>query len=116
MLGPMDTHFPPSTVPGTKYERSRCRRNVESTSYPSTPYLGQLLSLNGFIFPLLISLTHPLVVSFSLPFLSSSTVNSVLEAARKAKSAVIIQVSNGGGAFYAGKGLKTADQAAIGSV
>jgi fructose-bisphosphate aldolase class II len=39
-----------------------------------------------------------------------------LEAARKAKSPVIIQVSNGGGAFLCGKSLKTADSAAIGSV
>jgi fructose-bisphosphate aldolase class II len=39
-----------------------------------------------------------------------------MEAARKSKSPVIIQVSNGGGAFIAGKGLKTEDAAAIGSV
>jgi fructose-bisphosphate aldolase, class II len=37
---------------------------------------------------------------------SSSTANAVLEAARKSKAPVIIQVSNGGGAFMAGKGLK----------
>jgi len=40
----------------------------------------------------------------------------VLEAAKKAKSPVIIQVSNGGGVFYAGKGLKDPNAATIGSV
>jgi fructose-bisphosphate aldolase class II len=47
---------------------------------------------------------------------SSSVANSVLEAARKAKSPIIIQCSNGGGAFMLGKGCKTADAAAIGSI
>lgn len=48
---------------------------------------------------------------------SSSTANAVLEAARKNSSPVIIQVSNGGGAFVAGKGLKgNVDTAVIGSV
>ncbi|ETV91824.1 fructose-bisphosphate aldolase, class II [Aphanomyces invadans] len=36
---------------------------------------------------------------------SSSTVNAVLQAARDIKSPVIIQFSNGGAAFYAGKGI-----------
>jgi fructose-bisphosphate aldolase, class II len=41
----------------------------------------------------------------------------VLEAAKKAKSPVIIQVSNGGGAFVAGKGIgKDVNGATIGSV
>jgi len=56
---------------------------------------------------------------YSLPAVnctSSSTANSVLEAAKKSKSPVIIQVSNGGGAFLAGKGCKSADAATIGSV
>jgi fructose-bisphosphate aldolase class II len=39
-----------------------------------------------------------------------------LEAARKAKSPVIIQVSNGGGVFVAGKGLKAEATDVIGSV
>mgnify|MGYP005857542179 CR=1 FL=1 len=56
------------------------------------------------------ALTCPLL------FFSSSTANAVLEAARKAKSPVIIQVSNGGGSFVAGKGLKFADSSAVGSV
>lgn len=47
---------------------------------------------------------------------SSSTANAVLEAARKAKSPVIIQMSNGGGSFVAGKGLKFENSAAVGSV
>lgn len=49
---------------------------------------------------------------------SSSTANSCLEAAKKAKSPIIIQVSNGGGAFVAGKGVgkDVFDAATIGSV
>jgi len=43
-------------------------------------------------------------------------VNAVLEAAKKAKSPVIVQVSNGGGAFFAGKGLKDPNSSSIGSV
>lgn len=39
-----------------------------------------------------------------------------MEAARKAKAPVIIQVSNGGGAFLLGKGLKDPDAASAGSV
>jgi len=42
---------------------------------------------------------------------SSSTANSVLEAAAKAKSDVIIQLSNGGAQFYAGQGMADGDQA-----
>jgi len=49
---------------------------------------------------------------------SSSTVNAVLQAARDAKSPVMIQFSNGGGAFMAGKGIKNDKQKAaiLGSV
>jgi hypothetical protein len=47
---------------------------------------------------------------------SSSTCNAVLEAARKNNCPVIIQVSNGGGAFVCGKAIKDASAAAIGSV
>ena len=60
--------------------------------------------------------TAPCSLSFALPPTSSSTANACLEAARKAKSPVIIQVSNGGGVFLTGKSLKCADAAAIGSV
>jgi fructose-bisphosphate aldolase class II len=44
--------------------------------------------------------------AFALPSInvtSSSTVNAVLEAAKEANSPVMIQFSNGGGQFYAGK-------------
>ncbi|GMI30775.1 hypothetical protein TrCOL_g3224 [Triparma columacea] len=47
---------------------------------------------------------------------SSCTINAVLEAAAKAKSPVIIQVSNGGGTYMLGKGIKVADAAVAGSV
>lgn len=37
---------------------------------------------------------------------NSDSINAVLEAAAKSKSAVIVQFSNGGAQFVAGKGLK----------
>jgi len=46
---------------------------------------------------------------FALPAVNvvgTNSINAVLEAAAIAKSAVIIQFSNGGASFYAGKGLK----------
>ncbi|MEM6735971.1 MAG: class II fructose-bisphosphate aldolase [Bacteroidota bacterium] len=52
---------------------------------------------------------------FALPAVnvtSSSTVNAVLETAREANSPVMIQFSNGGAAFMAGKGLSNDGQAA----
>lgn len=52
---------------------------------------------------------------FALPAInvtSSSTVNAVLETAKEVNSPVIIQFSNGGAAFNAGKGLSNEAQAA----
>lgn len=59
--------------------------------------------------------------SFALPAVNvvgSDSVNAVLEAAAKVNSPVIIQFSNGGGAFYAGKGIKVdaMDAAIAGSI
>ncbi len=42
----------------------------------------------------------------------TDSINAVLEAAKKVNSPVMIQFSNGGGAFYAGKGLSNDDQQA----
>jgi fructose-bisphosphate aldolase class II len=53
--------------------------------------------------------------SFALPavnVISTDSINSVLEAAAKAQSAVIIQFSNGGAQFVAGKGVKLEGQQA----
>lgn len=52
---------------------------------------------------------------FALPAVNvvgSSTVNAVLETAREVNSPVIVQFSNGGAAFNAGKGLSNQDQQA----
>ncbi|WP_299579160.1 class II fructose-bisphosphate aldolase [uncultured Sunxiuqinia sp.] len=52
---------------------------------------------------------------FALPAVnvtSSSTINAVMEAAKDVDSPVIIQFSNGGAQFYAGKGLKLDGQQA----
>ncbi|KAI8623059.1 hypothetical protein F5Y19DRAFT_482119 [Xylariaceae sp. FL1651] len=52
---------------------------------------------------------------FALPAVnvtSSSTVNATLEAAREAKSPIILQTSNGGAAFFAGKGISNSNQEA----
>jgi fructose-bisphosphate aldolase class II len=54
---------------------------------------------------------------FALPavnVVSTNSINAVMEAAKEVNSPVIIQFSNGGGAFYAGKGLSNeAEKAAI---
>jgi len=50
---------------------------------------------------------------FALPAVNvvgSDSVNAVLEAAKKANAPAIIQFSNGGGAYYAGKGLSLEGQ------
>lgn len=52
---------------------------------------------------------------FALPavnVVSSSSVNAALEAAREANSPIIIQFSNGGALFFAGKGLSNEDERA----
>ena len=50
--------------------------------------------------------------------IGTDSTNAVLETAAKLNSPVIVQFSNGGAAFYAGKGLKLEDQraAVLGSV
>lgn len=54
---------------------------------------------------------------FAIPAVNvtgTDTINAVMEAAAKVNSPVIIQLSNGGAAFYAGKGLKMeGDKAAV---
>ena len=52
---------------------------------------------------------------FALPAVNvvgTNSINAVLEAAREVNSPVIIQFSNGGAAFYAGKGLSNENQQA----
>jgi len=56
---------------------------------------------------------------FALPAVNvvgTDSINAVLEAAAKVNSPVIIQFSNGGAAFYAGKGLKSDDSAILGAI
>jgi len=56
---------------------------------------------------------------FALPavnVVSSSSINAVLESAKKVNSPVIIQFSNGGGAYYAGKGLSSSEGAILGTI
>jgi len=52
---------------------------------------------------------------FAIPAVNvvgTDSVNAVIEAAAKVKSPVIIQFSNGGASYYAGKGLSNADERA----
>ncbi len=44
---------------------------------------------------------------------NTQSINAVLEAAAKAKSDIIIQLSGGGAQFYAGKGIKDSEQAKV---
>jgi fructose-bisphosphate aldolase class II len=56
---------------------------------------------------------------FAIPavnVVSTSSINAVLEAAAKVNSPIIIQFSNGGGDFYAGKGLASDQRAILGTI
>ena len=56
---------------------------------------------------------------FALPavnVVSTSSVNAVMEAGKKVNSPVIVQFSNGGGAYYAGKGLDSTQAAILGTI
>ena len=58
---------------------------------------------------------HAKETGYALPAVNvvgTDSVNAVMEAARKVSSPVIVQFSNGGAAFYAGKGID-ADKAAV---
>ena len=46
---------------------------------------------------------------------STSTCNAVMEAGKKYNSPVMIQVSNGGGSYFAGKSTKDPNAAAAGA-
>lgn len=56
---------------------------------------------------------------FALPAVncvSSTSVNAALEAAKKVNSPIVIQFSNGGGSFYAGKACDAKGAAVLGSI
>jgi len=56
---------------------------------------------------------------FAIPAVNvvgTDSVNAVLEVAAKVNSPIIIQFSNGGAGFYAGKGLKSSDAAVLGGI
>ncbi len=56
---------------------------------------------------------------FALPAVNvvgTNSINAVMEAAAEVNSPVIIQFSNGGASFYAGKGLKSPKAAALGAI
>ncbi len=56
---------------------------------------------------------------FAIPAVNvvgTSSINAVLESAKIVNSPVIIQFSNGGGTFYAGKGLPSDEAAILGSI
>jgi fructose-bisphosphate aldolase class II len=56
---------------------------------------------------------------FALPavnVISSTSINAALEAAKNVNSPIVIQFSNGGAAYYGGKGLPSAEAAVLGSI
>jgi fructose-bisphosphate aldolase class II len=56
---------------------------------------------------------------FAIPavnVVSTSSVNAVMEAAKKVNSPVIVQFSNGGAAYYAGKGIDSKEGAVLGAI
>ena len=60
---------------------------------------------------------HAKELGFAMPAVNvvgTNSLNAVLETAKKVNSPVIIQLSNGGAAFYAGKGINGARQVGVG--
>jgi len=56
---------------------------------------------------------------FAIPavnVVSTTSVNAVMEAGKNVNSPVIVQFSNGGGAYYAGKGLPASEAAILGTI
>ena len=56
---------------------------------------------------------------FAIPavnIVNTESINGVLEAAAKVNSPVILQFSNGGSTFFAGKGCKAANASALGAI
>jgi len=56
---------------------------------------------------------------FAIPAVNvvgTSSINAVLESASKVNSPIIIQFSNGGGDFYAGKGISSEQRAVLGTI
>jgi len=56
---------------------------------------------------------------FAIPAVNvvgTDSINAVLEAAKEVNSPVIVQLSNGGAAFYAGKGLDAKEAAVLGAI
>jgi len=56
---------------------------------------------------------------FAIPAVNvvgTSSINAVLEAAKNVNSPIIIQFSNGGGDFYAGKGMSSEQRAVLGTI
>ena len=56
---------------------------------------------------------------FAIPAVNvvgTSSINAVMEAAKKVNSPVIVQFSNGGAAFYAGKGIDAKEGAVLGAI
>jgi fructose-bisphosphate aldolase, class II len=56
---------------------------------------------------------------FALPavnVVSTSSINAVLESAKNVNSPIIVQFSNGGGIYYAGKGLPSNEAAILGAI
>ncbi|MCX6052402.1 MAG: class II fructose-bisphosphate aldolase [Campylobacterales bacterium] len=57
--------------------------------------------------------THAKKIGFAIPavnVIGTDSINAILEVAAKVKSPVIIQFSNGGASFYAGKGLSNENE------
>jgi len=56
---------------------------------------------------------------FAIPavnVVSTSSINAVMESAKKVNSPVIVQFSNGGAAYYAGKGIDAKEGAVLGAI
>jgi len=102
---------------------NNCRSKSSSFDTSKPPNMS---AINDIVKPgvvtgddLLTLLKHARDNGYAIPAVnctSSSSANACLEAAAKNNSPIIIQVSNGGGVFMAGKSIKDKNAAAFGSV
>lgn len=97
-------------------------RTTPTTTPPTTPHIFRKMGILDIVKPgivygddLVKLLKYAQEQGFAIPSVnctSSSTINAALEAARDASSPVMIQFSQGGSIFYAGKGMGNKDEKA----
>jgi len=99
-----------TTTTTTTARASRCVTRASATKAPATLKTGVVTGQD-----MIDVLNHAREHGYAIPAVNctmSPVINACLEAAKKANAPMIVQFSNGGGHFMAGKGLDNKDQQA----